>query len=119
MYATTFRFAASGNLDWEQMRHQLVRLAFDMSHQAHGLHSAALTLSPERREFGGSCAWENRDVADAFLRSDLWERTIARYGQPRLERAEICAHIEEGDVLFPADFDERLAGTQLARPTAR
>jgi len=119
MHATTIRFTAPANADWEALRHHLVRLAFEMCHKTPGLHSTALTVAPERREFGGNYVWESQGDADAFLRSDLWKGEVARHGQPRLERAEVGAYIEEGDVLFPADFEERLAGSQPEQPSSR
>lgn len=109
MFATTIRFALASDTDWEDLRRSLVRRAMENDRFVPGLRSKAFIFSPERGEFGGNYVWETQDDAEAFLRSDLYRATVARYGQPTaLERAEVCAYVEDGDVLFP-EYDLRPA----------
>ena len=106
MFATTIRFALTADTDWEDFRQLLVRRAVDTYRYVPGLRAKAFVLSPERGEFGGNYVWETQDDAEAFLRSDLFRAAIARYGEPcALERAEVCAYLEDGDLVFPPDYD--------------
>jgi len=106
MFATTVRFALTADTNWEDFRQFLVRRAADTYRHVPGLRSKAFVFSPERGEFGGNYVWETQDEAEAFLRSDLFQATVARYGQPTaLERAEVCAYLEDGDLVFPPDYD--------------
>ena len=108
MFATTIRFALTADTDWEDFRQLLVRRAADPFRFVPGLRSKAFVLSPERGEFGGNYVWETQDDAEAFLRSDLFRATVARFGEPcALERAEVCAYLEDGDLIFPPDYDAR------------
>jgi hypothetical protein len=106
MFATTIRYAVKPGTDWEHLRQSLIRRAFDTYRFVPGLRSKAFVLSPEREECGGNFVWETQDDAEAFLRSDLFRATVAWLGEPSaLERAQICAYLEEGDLLFPPDYD--------------
>jgi hypothetical protein len=107
MFATTIRFTITPETDWEAVRQFLVRRAFEVDRFLPGLRAKAQVLSPERCEFGGNYVWETQDDAEAFLRSDVYRAVVARFGEPRLERAEICAYVEDGDLFFPAGYDPR------------
>jgi hypothetical protein len=110
MFATTIRFTMPADTDWERVRQLAVRRAFDVYRTTPGLRSIAFVFAPERAEFGGNFVWETQDHAEAFLRSDAWRVALSLYGgEPRIERAELCAYVEDGDLMFPADYDVRLA----------
>ncbi len=124
MFATTIRFTVSPETDWESIRQDMIRAAFDVFREVPGLRSKAFVFSPERGEFGGNYVWETQDDAEAFLRSDLWQERVDAYGEPRIERAEICAYVEAGDLVFPADYGWRRLSNEtfpppLAEPGAR
>lgn len=108
MFATATRFAVPEGTSWEGIRQVLVALSFQTWDKVAGLRSAALLLAPARREFGGNHVWETREHAEAFFRSPRFQRVVAEYGEPRIERAEVCAYVESGSVVYPADFDSRL-----------
>ncbi|WP_242342330.1 DUF4865 family protein [Anaeromyxobacter terrae] len=105
MFATTIRFTLPADTDWERLRQIAIRRAFDLYRTMPGLRAKAFIFAPERSEYGGNYVWETQDDAEAFLRSDAWRTAISMYGEPRLERAEICAYIESGDLVFPPDYD--------------
>jgi hypothetical protein len=105
MFATTVRFTMPDDTDWEALRQLAVRRAFEDYRDTPGLRAVAFIFSPERSEFGGNYVWETQDHAEAFLRSDPWR--AAPYGEPRIERAEVCAYVEDGDLLFPPRYDVR------------
>jgi hypothetical protein len=107
MFATTIRYALTPAPDWEHLRQSLVRRAFETYRFLPGLRSKALVLLPEKGECGANFVWETQDDAEAFLRSDLFRATVAQFGEPTLlERAEICAYVEDGDLLFPSSRDD-------------
>ncbi len=118
MFATTIRFALTAGTDWEDFRQSLIRRAFEVFRYMPGLRAKAFVISPERGEFGGNYVWETQDDAEAFLRSDLFQASVARFGEPCvLERAEICAYVEDGDLLFPPDYEvQRAASPDAAVP---
>lgn len=107
MFATTIRFTMPADTDWEKLRQLAVRRAFEVYRSMPGLRAKAFVFSPERSEFGGNYVWETQDDAEAFLRSDAWRKALSLYGEPRLERAEICAYVEGGDLVFPPDYGVR------------
>ncbi len=107
MFATTIRFTMPADADWEQLRRLAVRAAFDVYRNVPGLHSKAFVFSPERGELGGNYVWETQDDAEAYLRSEGWRALVARYGEPRVERDEVCAYVEDGDLVFPPHLDVR------------
>jgi hypothetical protein len=117
MFATTVRFSTPADTDWERLRQLAVRGAFDVYRTTPGLRAIAVVLAPERGELGANCVWETQDHAEAFLRSDAWRAVLSLYGEPHIERAEICAYVEDGDLLFP-EFDVRAASTEGAQPSA-
>ena len=104
MYATTVRFSMPPDTDWETLRQTLVRDAFEIFRDVPGLHSKAFVFSPERGEMGGNYVWATQDDAEAYLRSAPWRAVVARLGEPRVEGAEICAYVEDGDLVFPPDY---------------
>ena len=119
MFATTVRFSVPADTDWERLRQLAVRRAFEVFRAIPGLRSHAFVFSPERSEFGGDSVWETQDHAEAFLRSDAWRAVLSLYGEPRIERAEVCAYVEDGDLLFPAEYDVRAAAPGAApQPSA-
>lgn len=107
MFATTIRFDLPDDTDWERLRQQAVHAAFDSFRAVPGLRAKAFVFSPERGEFGGNYVWETQDDAEAYLRSELWRSLVARFGAPRVERSEICAYVECGDLVFPDVYEER------------
>jgi hypothetical protein len=107
MFATTVRFTMPADTDWEGLRQAAVRRAFEGYRAVPGLRSIAFVFSPERGEFGGNFVWETQDHAEAFLRSTAWRAALSLYGEPRIERTEVCAYVEDGDLMFPPKYDWR------------
>ncbi len=107
MFATTIRFTMPADTSWEALRQLAIRRAFEVYRMIPGLRSKAFVFSPERSEFGGNYVWETQDHAEAFLRSAAWRTAVSLYGEPRVERAEVCAYVESGDLVFPPDYDAR------------
>ena len=103
MFATTVRFSMPPDTDWEVLRQTLVRRAFEIFRSVPGLRAKAFIFSPERSEIGGNYVWATQDDAEAYLRSAAFRATVARWGEPTVERAEICAYVEEGDLLYPSE----------------
>lgn len=114
MFAMTTRFTASPDTDWEEFRRLAVRRAFEKYRSVPGLHAKAFVYSPELGEYGGNYVWETQDDAEAFLRSDTWRKTVALFGEPRIERWEVSAYVEDGELVFPPEH--ALRGT--AAPAA-
>ncbi len=118
MFATTVRFTMPAHTDWEALRQLAVRRGFDVYRGTPGLRSAAFVFSPERSEFGGLYLWETQDHAEAFLRSDAWRTALSSYGEPHVERSEVCAYVEDGDLVFPPEYERRSAPPDAAAPSA-
>lgn len=109
MFATTIRFTMPPETNWEALRRLAVRWAFETGRSIPGLRATASVFSPEQGQFGGNFVWETQDHAEAFLRSAAWRGAVTLYGEPRIERAEVCAYVEDGDLVFPPDYDARRA----------
>lgn len=107
MFATTIRFTMPPDTNWETLRQLAIRRAFEIYRSVPGLRAKAVIFSPEQGQFGGNYVWETQDHAEAFLRSAAWRSAVSLYGQPHVERAEICAYVEDGDLVFPPDYDVR------------
>jgi len=105
MFATTIRWDLPEETDWERLRAGAVRSAFEEFRWVPGLRAKAFVFSPERSEFGGNYVWETQDDAEAFLRSELWRATVSRLGEPWIERSEVCAYVEAGDLVFPPEYN--------------
>jgi hypothetical protein len=114
MFATTIRFTMSPDTDWERLRQLAICRAFEVYRSMPGLRAKAFIFSPERSEFGGNYVWDTQDDAEAFLRSDAWRAAMALYGEQRVERAEVCAYVECGDLVFPPDYELRPSAPQGA-----
>ncbi|HET7752514.1 MAG TPA: hypothetical protein VFK85_01285 [Anaeromyxobacteraceae bacterium] len=114
MFATSTRFTVPAGAEWESIGRELVRRAFHTWEHANGLRSATLVVVPAHREFGGNHVWDTQEDAETFFRSPAWQRVVEKYGEPRIERAEIRAFIERGSIIYPTDFDERLAGASAS-----
>lgn len=112
MFATTIRYAVPDDTDWEALRQLLVRRAFEAFRDMPGLRSKAVIFAPERSEMGGNYVWDTQDHAEAYLRSDAFRAMVARFGEPRVERAEICAYVEDGDLVFPYGYEAQRTATQ-------
>ena len=104
MYATTVRFSIPPGTDWEALRQGLVRRAFEAFRGVPGLRAKAFVFAPERGEIGGNYVWYTQDDAEAYFRSGTFRATVDRLGEPRIEGAEVCAYVEDGDLLFPPDY---------------
>lgn len=104
MFAMTTRFTLPEGTDWEQVRALAVRRAFEIYRDVPGLRSKAFMFAPDRNEYGGNYVWETQDDAEAFLQSDAWSRIVSLLGEPRIERAEICAYVECGDLVWPPEY---------------
>jgi hypothetical protein len=91
--------------DWELMRQRAVRSAFEQFRAVPGLRAKAFVFSPERSEFGGNYVWDTQDDAESYLRSAAWRTTVAALGEPKIERTEVCAYVECGDLVFPSSYE--------------
>jgi hypothetical protein len=103
MYATTIRFSMPPDTDWEALRRLLVRRAFEVFRTLPGLRAEAFIFSPERSEIGGNYVWQTQDDAEAYLRSAAFRASVQWWGEPRVERSEVCAYVEDGDLVYPAE----------------
>src|SRR5689334_23078469 len=112
MFATTVRFTLPEDTDWEQVRALAVRRAFDVYRGVPGLRSKAFVFAPDRGEYGGNYVWETQDDAEAFLRSAAWAKVVSLLGEPRIERSEICAYVECGDLIWPPEYAPAPAARQ-------
>ena len=104
MYATTIRFSMPPDTDWEALRRLLVRRAFEVFRTLPGLRAEAFIFSPERSEIGGNYVWQTQDDAEAYLRSAAWRAAVERWGEARVEGAEICAYVDDGDLAYPPEY---------------
>jgi hypothetical protein len=109
MYATTIRFTLPEDTDWEALRQLLVRRAFEIFRNVPGLRAKAFIFSPERGEMGGNYVWETQDHAEAYLRSDIFRGAVKHFGEARVERSEVCAYVEDGDLVTPRDYEPAVA----------
>ena len=112
MYATTIRFSMPADTDWEALRRLLVRRAFEVSRFMPGLRAEALIFSPERSEIGGDYVWQTQDDAEAYLRSTAFRAAAQWWGEPRVERSELCAYVEDGDLVYPSEPLEAAPGAE-------
>ncbi len=119
MFATTIRFTMPAGTDWEKVREVSVRRAFEIYRSMTGLRAKAFIFAPERSEFGGNYVWETQDDAEAFLSSDTWKKVLSLYGEARIERSEICAYVEGGDLVYPQYAAEHSAGPERIAPASR
>jgi hypothetical protein len=103
MYATTIRFSMPADTDWEALRQLLVRRAFEVFRTLPGLRAEAFIFSPERSEIGANHVWLTQDDAEAYLRSAAFRAAAQQWGEPRVERSEICAYVEDGDLVYPSE----------------
>jgi hypothetical protein len=111
MFATTIRFSMPADTDWELMRQAAVRVAFEQFRAVPGLRAKAFVFSPERSEFGGNYVWETQDDAESYLRSAAWRAAVAQLGEPKVERTEVCAYVECGDLVFPSAYEVKPSKT--------
>jgi hypothetical protein len=105
MFATTIRFDMPADTNWERMRQLAVRSAFEQFRSVPGLRAKAFVFSPERSEFGGNYVWETQDDAESYLLSEAWRAAVKVLGEPRVERMEVCAYVECGDLVFPPAYE--------------
>jgi hypothetical protein len=113
MFATTIRFTMPADTNWEGLRQLAIRRAFEIYRTIPGLRAKAFIFSPEQGQFGGNYLWETQDHAEAFLRSAAWQTAVSLYGEPHIERAEVCAYVEDGDLVFPPDYEVRPASSAV------
>jgi Putative mono-oxygenase ydhR len=116
VFATTIRFSVPEGTDWEPLRQLMIRRAFDLFRHVPGLRSKAFVFSPERSEFGGNYVWETQDDAEAFLGSELFRESVQHFGTPRVERTEVCAYVEDGDLVSPPGYEWRMISSETLPP---
>jgi Domain of unknown function (DUF4865)/Putative mono-oxygenase ydhR len=100
MMASTIRFLLPEDTDWEAIR-RLARDRAALYAAVPGLRAKAFLIDPERREYGANYVWLSREDLDAFLRSDLFQGAVARFGRPDVRIHEIAAYVDQGSVHAP------------------
>jgi heme-degrading monooxygenase HmoA len=95
--ASTIRFRLPEDTDWDGVR-RLARERAALYAAVPGLRSKAFLLDPERHEYGANYVWESREALDAFLRSDLFQGAVARFGAPDVRIHEIPVYVDQGSV---------------------
>lgn len=95
MYALTTHFTMPADADWEALREVAKERAMSLYQHVPGLRAKAFVVDPERRLYGGHYVWETREALDAFLASELFQSSVAKFGQPELHRYEVPAYVEQ------------------------
>ncbi len=98
MFALTVRFKLPPSTDFKQLRAVVTDRA-QLYAGLTGLRSKAFVLDEASREYGGNYVWETRAALDAFLKSELFQAAIAKFGNPQMHVHEIVAYLERGAVV--------------------
>ena len=98
MYTLTVRFALPSGTDWTALR-EVVRDRARLYAGLPGLRSKAFVLDEATREYGGNYVWERLQDLDAFLRSDLFQGAVRKFGEPTVHVHEVAAYLERGEVV--------------------
>ncbi len=97
MYALTVRFTLPAGTDWEAIR-EVIRQRAALYAGLPGLRAKAFVLDPATGEYGGNYVWESRAALDAFLRSDLFQGAVKKFGEPSVRVHEVTAYVDQGKV---------------------
>ncbi len=98
MYALTTRFKLPQGTDWGRLRTIIAERALVYA-GVPGLRSKAFLLDERTGAYGANYLWESRESLDAFLKSELFQGAIAKFGQPQLQVHEVVAYVERGAVI--------------------
>ncbi len=98
MYALTTRFRLPLSTDWKQLRTVVAERAH-LYQQLPGLRAKAFVLDESSGEYGGNYVFESRAAVEAFLRSELFQGAVSRFGRPEVRVHEVLAYVERGAVL--------------------
>lgn len=97
-YALTTTFAMPADTDWDALR-ETARQRASIYTTVPGLRAKAFIVAPERNEYGGQYVFDSRAALDAFVASDLFASSKAKFGEPAVAIAEIAAYLSDGAIL--------------------
>jgi hypothetical protein len=97
-YALTTSFAMPADTDWDALRETARQRALIYT-TVPGLRAKAFIVAPDRNEYGGQYIFDSRATLDAFVASDLFASSRAKFGEPAITIAEIAAYLTDGSIL--------------------
>jgi hypothetical protein len=98
VYALTTRFKLPQGTDWGRHRATIAERALVYA-GVPGLRSKAFLLDERTGDYGANYIWESREALDAFLKSELFQGVISKFGEPQMQVHEVVAYVEHGDVI--------------------
>jgi hypothetical protein len=99
MHALSIRFHLPQDSDWQAIR-QLMRERAELYSGVEGLVSKAFILNPETCEYGGNYVWRDREAAEAFLKTALFQGAVKRFGAASIHRYDVAAYLDHGEVVL-------------------
>jgi heme-degrading monooxygenase HmoA len=95
MHAMAVEFTMPEGTDFAALR-EVARQRVGLYEGMAGLRYKAFVVDPGRRVYGGLYVWESRERIEAFLRSDVFQGAVAKFGQPEVRVYEVAAVVEPG-----------------------
>jgi Domain of unknown function (DUF4865)/Putative mono-oxygenase ydhR len=99
MHALSIRFHLPQDTDWQAIT-QLMRERAALYSGVEGLVSKAFILNPDTCEYGGNYVWRDREAADAFLNTQLFQAAVKRFGAPSIHRYDVAAYLDHGQLVL-------------------
>jgi hypothetical protein len=97
-YTLLVTFTMPADTDWDALR-ETARNRASLYATVPGLRAKAFVVAPERREYGGHYVFDSRAALDAFLASDLFAGSRAKFGEPTTAIAEVVAYLHDGAIV--------------------
>jgi hypothetical protein len=97
-YSLITSFTMPADTDWDTLR-ETARGRTPIYTTVPGLRAKAFIVAPERNEYGGQYVFDSRAALDAFVASDLFASSKAKFGEPAITIAEIAAYLSDGAVV--------------------
>jgi heme-degrading monooxygenase HmoA len=95
MHAMAVEFTMPEGTDFDALR-QLMKQRASLYEGMPGLHFKAFVLDPERRAYGGLYVWDSREHIDEFLKSEIFQGIVQKFGQPQIRMYEVATLVERG-----------------------
>ena len=97
-YTLLVTFTMPADTDWDALR-ETAQSRAPLYLTVPGLRAKAFVVAPERREYGGQYLFDSRAALDAFLASDLFAGSKAKFGEPAIAIAEVAAYLSDGAII--------------------
>ncbi len=91
-------FTMPADTEWDALR-ETARSRAALYLTVPGLRAKAFVVAPERREYGGHYIFDSRAALDAFLASDLFASSRAKFGEPAIAISEAATYLSDGAII--------------------